>query len=114
MRTSTTLSNRQYPLLRLFIKLGQNGFMNLTDAATLDQRPFRSLLMREWIRWEPHYGFTITDLGREAWHTFGHTDIVRNNPNNPLCAFFYSSCGYTPPKAPRTIQARPAAKRLSA
>jgi len=95
----TTLSNRQYPLLRIFVKLGENKFMSLTEAATLDQRPFRSLLMRGWIRYEKGYGFTITWEGREAWRVFGNTDIVRANPLAPLCAWFYRHNPIDPPKA---------------
>jgi hypothetical protein len=96
-----TLSPRQYPLLKLFCKRGENVFMKIDEAATLDQRPFRSLLMRGWIKWEPNYGFTVTGDGRDAMHAFNHTSIERANAGAPLCAYFYSSYGYESPAAKR-------------
>lgn len=90
---TTTLSARQYPLLKLFMKHASEAgwFMKMPEAATLDQRPFRSLLMRGWIRYERGYGFQVTYEGKDAWHNFLHTSIERSNPHGPLCAFFYAT-----------------------
>ena len=89
----TTLSNRQYPLLKHFIDASQatgTYHMPLEDAATFDQRPFRSLLMRGWITFAKGRGFRLTADGKRAWVDFQATSIVRSNPHSPLCAWFYS------------------------
>jgi hypothetical protein len=51
--------------------------MKFAEAATLDQRPLRSLLMRGWIEYEKGYGFRVTWNGKDAWHAFLHTSIER-------------------------------------
>ena len=94
----TTLSNRQYPCLKIFARKDPSWIMPISEAAPLDQRPFRSLLMRKWIEWLPHAkGFRITWEGRDAWREYHTTDIVRIDPTGPLCAFFYSSTGVPSP-----------------
>ena len=103
----TTLSARQYPLLRLFaVKMGENKFMSLQEAATLNQTTFRSLLLRGWIRYEKGYGFTVTHDGREAWHAFGHTSFERVTPGGPLCAWFYQHNPVDTPQASRSTGQR--------
>ena len=49
----TRLSNRQYPMLHTFIASGSGFYMSIHEAQKFDQRPFRSLLIREWIAYTP-------------------------------------------------------------
>jgi hypothetical protein len=81
----TRLSNRQYPLLEIFAD-GQN--LSIEAAKMYDQRPFRSMLIRQWVDYKPGRGFRITEAGIEAWKEFLNTDIGRKNPNLPLTAYF--------------------------
>lgn len=83
----TRLSNRQYPMLKMFYDLGR-GFMGIEDAAKWDQRPFRSMLIRRWVAFRPGHGFHITDDGKSALHEFLGTDIARKNSSLPLTAYF--------------------------
>ena len=62
--------------------------MSIEQAQGFDQRPFRSMLIQEWIAYRPGKGFHITRLGMEAWQEFGHTDIRRANSSAPLTAYF--------------------------
>lgn len=84
----TRLSNRQYPMLRAFTDESSDFHMNLEEAARFDQRPFRSMLIREYISYKPGKGFHLTKSGRAAYHEFLETDILRRNPNLPLTAYF--------------------------
>lgn len=84
----TRLSNRQYPMLRIFAEGGSNYFMSVDEAHAWDQRPFRSMLIQEWISYRPGRGFHITRAGRDAWHEFLQTDIARKNVMRPLTAYF--------------------------
>ena len=43
----TRLSNRQFPMLRLFTELTPGKC--LTVAQAFDQRPLRSMLYRKWV-----------------------------------------------------------------
>ena len=81
----TRLSNRQYPLLRLFAR---TDYMAVETAQRYDQRAFRSLLVRKWIVYRPGRGFQLTPTGRTAWEEFGHTSIERRDPRQPLTAYF--------------------------
>lgn len=85
----TRLSNRQFPLLRTFVEEVHSAYhMPITEAQRYDQRPFRSLLIREWIAYHPGRGFKVTQKGREAWAEFQQTEIWRKNPLLPLTAYF--------------------------
>ena len=84
----TRLSNRQYTMLREFVRHGDGFHMSVEEAKKFDQRPFRSMLIREWISYRPSKGFYATKLGREAWHEFLHTPIARANPEAPLTSYF--------------------------
>jgi hypothetical protein len=83
----TRLSNRQYPMLQAFI-LDASHYMSVKEAQSFDQRPFRSMLVQEWIRYVPGKGFHITPEGRRAWYEFQNTDIARKDPTLPLTAYF--------------------------
>lgn len=84
----TRLSSRQYPMLRMFAKNGRDFYMSIEQAQKWDQRPFRSMLIREWIAFRPGKGFHITTEGLQAYNEFLHTDIGRKNVNLPLTAYF--------------------------
>jgi hypothetical protein len=62
--------------------------MTIAEAQTFDQRPFRSMLIRQWIVYRPGRGFHITREGRDAWNEFHTTNIARMNPTMPLTAYF--------------------------
>jgi len=81
----TNLSNRQYPMLKAF---AGGSHMSIETAQLYDQRPFRSMLIRQWISYDPKRGFHITDAGRQAWAEFRSTEIWRLNPSRPLTAYF--------------------------
>jgi hypothetical protein len=84
----TRLSNRQHPMLRAFIDGGSGFHMTIAEAQTYDQRPFRSMLIREWVAFRPGRGFHITQTGKDAWVEFFSTDITRKNPSMPLTSYF--------------------------
>lgn len=84
----TRLSNRQYPMLRAFTDEASDFYMGTEEAARFDQRPFRSMLIRKYISYRPGKGFHLTKEGRAAYQEFLETDILRQNPNLPLTAYF--------------------------
>lgn len=75
-------------MLKTFVDLGTHRFMSIDDARLYDQRPFRSMLIREWIAYRPGRGFHLTKAGAAAWREFQSTEIWRKNPASPLTAFF--------------------------
>jgi len=81
----TRLSNRQYPMLQEF---ATGHLMSIERAQTFDQRPFRSMLIQEWIAYWPGKGFHITQKGKDAWREFQSTEIHRQNPRLPLTRYF--------------------------
>jgi hypothetical protein len=84
----TTLSNRQYPMLKAFIDLPHDSYMPVEAAQQFDQRPFRSMLIRKYVSYRPGKGFYLTKEGREHWREFGATEIFRKNASDPLTAYF--------------------------
>jgi hypothetical protein len=85
----TRLSNRQYPMLAMFYEGGDGFTMTIGQAKQWDQRPFRSMLIQQWITYRPGTQvFHITKKGREAYREFLHTDIARKNANLPITAYF--------------------------
>ena len=87
MRTAI-FSRRQRWMLETFVRLGDRKFMTIEEAQSFDQRPFRSMLIREYIAWRPSRGFHITEKGMDAWNEFNNSDITRKNPSLPLTAYF--------------------------
>jgi len=81
----TRLSAMQYPMLETF---ASGIFMSIEEAQHYDQRPFRSMLIRQWIAYKPGRGFHITATGRKAHDEFHHTGIARKNPTMPLTRYF--------------------------
>jgi hypothetical protein len=81
----TRLSNLQYPMLETF---STGLYMSIESAQHFDQRPFRSMLIRQWITYRPGRGFHITTQGRKAHAEFHHTEIARKNPTLPLTSYF--------------------------
>ena len=81
----TRLSNMQYPMLEIF---AAGGYMRIEEAQHFDQRPFRSMLVRQWIAYKPGRGFHITPAGRKAHAEFHNTEIGRKDPTMPLTRLF--------------------------
>jgi hypothetical protein len=84
----TRLSNRQYPMLEAFAHQKDDYRMSIEEAMYYDQRPFRSMLVRQWVTYKRGEGFRITRAGRDAWHEFHKTSIGRKNIHAPLTAYF--------------------------
>jgi hypothetical protein len=75
-------------MLQAFVDLGSHHYMNIANAQLYDQRPFRSMLVQEWIAYRPGKGFHITKKGSAAWREFRGTEIWRKNPMQPLTSLF--------------------------
>lgn len=84
----TRLSNRQYPMLQMFVDMKDDQYMTEEQAKHWDQRPFRSMLIRKWVSYRPGHGFYATKDGREAMKEFLSTDIARQDYGAPLTAYF--------------------------
>ena len=85
----TRLSNRQFPMLRMFAEGGDAFHMRIHEAQRFDQRPFRSMLIQQWIRYSTRrQGFVLTREGQDAWEEFQQTSIARQNSQRPLTAYF--------------------------
>lgn len=97
----TRLSNRQYPMLRMFAEMGSKQFMSIESAQRWDQRPFRSMLIQKWVAYKPGHGFSITKPGLAALHEFMSTDISRKHPEMPLTAYFDPDAYGLPRRAKR-------------
>jgi hypothetical protein len=74
-------------MLKALYDLG-GDYMSIKEAQAFDQRPFRSMLIREYAVYVPGRGFRITNDGKAAYHEFLATDIARKDPTLPLTAYF--------------------------
>jgi hypothetical protein len=81
------LSTLQFNMLRMFAS-DSDTHMTIVQAQQFDQRPFRSMLIREWIAYRPGRGFHITRAGRAAYDDFEQHDITRKNHDLPLTSYF--------------------------
>ena len=73
-------------MLRIFAERGSEFFMKDWEAQ----------------RYRPGRGFHITRAGRQAWHEFQQTSIVRQNPDAPLTRYFDAEAyGLSPQKQHR-------------
>lgn len=84
----TRLSNRQFPMLKIFAQNGREFYLTIEQAQRYDQRPFRSMLIQEWISFKPGHGFHVTPKGMDAWEEFRGTKITRKDPSAPLTSYF--------------------------
>ena len=84
----TRLSTLQYNMLRMFATKDDGFFMSIAQAQQFDQRPFRSMLIQEWISYRVSKGFYVTRKGREAYRDFENHSIERKNSSLPLTAYF--------------------------
>jgi hypothetical protein len=82
----TRLSALQYPELKLFAE--GKPHLSIEEAQKLDQRAFRSMLLRDYVSYRPGRGFHITDTGLKAWDDFRFHAYLRKNPTLPLTAYF--------------------------
>ena len=95
------LSPLQYNMLKMFAIDG--SYVSILQAKGLDQRPFRSLLIQQWITFKPGKGFHITQKGVHAFYDFDEHSIIRKNPGLPLTAYFDATAyGLTPSKSKKT------------
>lgn len=101
------LSGRQYAMLRMFFENGRDGYMCIIEAQRFDQRPFRSMLIRQYVVYRPGRGFHITPAGDEAMRLFEAADIGRKNPTLPLTAYFDATAyGLPSPKGKLRVMTR--------
>lgn len=84
----TRLSTLQYNMLRMFASQPVAHHMSIATAQGLDQRPFRSMLLRRWVAYTPGRGFRITRAGTDAFRGFENHSIERKNPSLPLTSYF--------------------------
>ena len=82
------LSTLQFNMLRHFAERATAYHMSIEQAQHYDQRPFRSMLVREWIAYRAGRGFHITRAGIEAFRDFQEHSIERKNPALPLTTYF--------------------------
>jgi hypothetical protein len=82
------LSNLQFTMLATFAEQPLNYHMTIEEAAKFDQRPFRSMLVRQYVVFRPGRGFHLTREGRAAHEDFLTTEIWRKNVNGPLTTYF--------------------------
>jgi hypothetical protein len=75
-------------MLQALFDNGSDRYMNIEEAQKFDQRPFRSMLIHRWCAYRPGRGFHITREGKDAYHEFLSTDILRKNPTLPLTRYF--------------------------
>jgi hypothetical protein len=75
-------------MLQTFMDMGSRHHMRIEEAQAFDQRPFRSMLIQQWIEFIPARGFRITQKGIDAWNEFQNTSIARKDPSRPLTRFF--------------------------
>jgi hypothetical protein len=100
-------------MLQTFAAASIDYYMTVEEAQQFDQRPFRSMLVRDWVRYRAGHGFYLTKEGRKAWQEFHQTDITRHNPMLPLCAYWrdkYDMGGTMKPVKKRARKAKAAAK----
>jgi hypothetical protein len=97
----TRLSNRQFPMLAAFCDQKNGEYMAVDEAQVWDQRPFRSMLIRNYVAYRPGHGFHITKEGREAMKEFEDTDILRKNPLLPLTSYFDPTAYGLAPRKPK-------------
>jgi hypothetical protein len=87
--TYSQVSKLQFPLLTEFVALTQKGiFLNVDEAAKLDQRPFGSLYHRGWIGYRAGRGFYATRAGRDAYAEYMGEARRRAHPEKPLSHYF--------------------------
>jgi len=97
-------------MLRTFALENAQFRMTIREAQKYDQRPFRSMLVRQWIVYAGG-GFHITREGKEAFIEFESTEILRKNPALPLTRYFDPSAyklrpekKEAPPKKEETVR----------
>lgn len=83
-----TLSDLQFPLAQMFMVPG--AVMSVAQAKTVDQRPFRSFCIRQYIVYSPaKKGFVATKKGLDDVGRFLSRSIQRSEAmwDRPLTAY---------------------------
>ena len=121
---SLILSDRQYPMLREFIDRGRNFIMPIEEAQVFNQITFRSMLVRQYVRYKPAWndgvgshrgGFVVTTAGRDAFQLFHQSErILRAHPELPLTAYFDPAAyGLDLPGARKSPRSEPKLRAVS-
>jgi hypothetical protein len=74
-------------MLREMVSRGTTP-LRAEEAVKYDQRPFGTMIHRQWIKYIPKKGFVITHEGRAAWEDFNAGNIFRHDTNRPLSHYF--------------------------
>jgi hypothetical protein len=101
-------------MLQVFIGNGSDYYMTRDAAQQWDQRPFRSMLIRKWVKYRSGHGFYVTREGRDTWNDFHHRDISRANPLLPLTSYFEQIYGPLPSKKAPAVHVMPTREARSA
>jgi hypothetical protein len=105
---TVTLSNLQYPTLKIFVD-HPHDYMSIEEAQALDQRPFRSMLYRQWVVYTKGKGFHISKAGIAAMREFLSRDIFRKDSSLPLTSYFDPTAyGLKPPERTRRVSPKAA------
>jgi hypothetical protein len=107
-----TISERQRPLLERFMRPG--FVMSIKEAQKVDQRPFRSFLVRKYIEYShTKHGFVLSEVGFQAIQCFFDTSIERKPErwDAPLTAYF-DALGVNTEARKRSQRKKERAKRI--
>jgi hypothetical protein len=83
-----TLSARQFTLLERFASYRSGQHVSVAEAGRWNQTTFRSMLVRDYVRYRPGKGFHLTERGHEAYGTFLAMPIDRKHPSLKLTSYF--------------------------
>lgn len=86
---TTSLSSLGYNMLKHFATRNRDYRMPLEHACKFDQRPFGSMLVREYIVYDrKQHGFGITLKGYDAFKEFETRGILRHIVSDKLTHYF--------------------------
>lgn len=94
MRISISLSDYQEKVLERFATARSNWYMPLSEAHTIKQGTFRSMLVQQWIAFHRELGeeggFQVTEAGKERWLRRKEINVFRSEAqfSRPLTAYF--------------------------
>lgn len=89
MSTTVRLSNLQYSMLKVFTTERASFRLSIVEAGVFDQRPFASMLKRQYVSFERRtQSFYLTSTGRAAMIDFETRDILRKVATMQLTSYF--------------------------
>jgi hypothetical protein len=84
------LSSLQYGMLKAWTARKGDYYMKRSQATLYDQRPFRSMLIRQYVEYDPKVdGFRLTPKGRSAMIDFETRDVLRHFESSKLTSYFH-------------------------